>query len=83
MWLSGDKEGAVLAVPDEYSTKWPHRPSEEYENASLNLFQMGQQDSIIRTTDTSTIELISEITESNTGLNDHDHSQVEAQTKVI
>ena len=73
----------MLAVPDEYiDQSGLIGPVEEYVNASLTCSKWATG-LIIRTTDTSTIELIAEITESEYGLEYHDHSQVEAQTKVI
>ena len=68
-WLSGDKEGAVLAVPDEYiDQSGLIGPVERIRERFTQLVPNGATGLIIRTTDTSTIELISEITESEYGL---------------
>ena len=68
-WLSGDKDAAVNAVPDEYiDQSGLIGPVERIRERFTSLVPAGATGLILRTTDTSTIELMAEITESEYGL---------------
>ena len=68
-WLSGDKEGAVQAVPDEYiDQSGLIGPSQRIRERFSSLVPNGATGLMIRTTDTTTIELMAEMTESEYGL---------------
>ena len=68
-WLSGDKDAAVNAVPDEYiDQSGLIGPVERIRERFASLVPAGATGLILRTTDTSTIELMAEITESEYGL---------------
>jgi F420-dependent oxidoreductase-like protein len=68
-WLSGDKEGAVQAVPDEYiDQNGLIGSSQRIRERFSSLVPNGATGLMIRTTDTTTIELMAEITESEYGL---------------
>ena len=68
-WLSGDKEGAMLAVPDEYIDQSSLiGPVDRIRERFTSLVPNGATGLIIRTTDMSTIELMAEITNLEYGL---------------
>ena len=64
-----DREGAMLAVPDEYiDQSGLIGPVERIRERFTSLVPYGATGLIIRTTDSSTIELMAEITQSAYGL---------------
>ena len=68
-WLSGDKEGAVKAVPDEYIDMGGlFGPKERIRERYPLTVSEGATGQILRSTDLATIGLVAEIVSDHSGL---------------